>query len=465
MKYRPYPKYKDSGVEWLGEIPEGWKILKLKFGSRIEMSNIDKHSVDGEPAVFLCNYTDVYRNPQITADMQFMEATASEDQIKRLTLNKGDVIITKDSETPDDIGIPAYVVETKDNLVCGYHLCLIQPNLKVFSGQLLYWFFSSHIAKAYFFVESVGMTRFALGKYSIANSRIPLPALHTQYSISNFLNTETALIDGLIKDYEELISLLQEKRQALISHAVTRGLSELVSTDDPEFGDWAKPVKFKDSGVEWLGEIPEGWGVIKTSYAYATSSGTTPQTGEEKWYGGNIPWITTGELREGVITETEKCVTKEAIEQHSALKIVPSNSLIIAMYGATIGRLARNSVPATMNQACCALVPTPIATTEFAFFYFQIAKESLILLSSGGGQSNISQEKIRSFSIPLPPIQTQNAISAFLKRESAKLDTLIAEAESAIALLKEHRAALITNAVTGKINVEDYAPIQSGGIR
>lgn len=205
---------------------------------------------------------------------------------------------------------------------------------------------------------------------------------------------------------------------------------------------------YKDSGVEWLGKIPEGWEVWKVSHAFTTCSGTTPPAGEEKWYGGNIPWITTGELRESDISETEKCITVEALNHFTALKIIPENSLLIAMYGATIGRLARNKVPATMNQACCALAPKMTTTTEYAFFYFQVAKDFLILLSSGGGQPNISQEKIRGFSIPLPPLPTQQAIAAFLDAETARIDGLVKDYEELVALLREKRQALISHAVT-----------------
>ena len=119
MRLNPYPKYKPSGIEWHGEIPVEWEVLRLKMISDVRLSNVDKHSIEGQQVVNLCNYVDVYKNDRITSDINFMSATASDEQIARLTLSKGDVIITKDSETPSDIGVPALVNEDITDLVCG----------------------------------------------------------------------------------------------------------------------------------------------------------------------------------------------------------------------------------------------------------------------------------------------------------------------------------------------------------
>ena len=127
MSLPRYPNYKDSGVEWLGEVPGHWAIKKLKQACQVFPSNIDKKSYEDETPTLLCNYTDVYYNETITKNMSFMAATASADQIVKFTLRAGDTIITKDSETADDIAIAAYVPEDLPGIVCGYHLSMVRP--------------------------------------------------------------------------------------------------------------------------------------------------------------------------------------------------------------------------------------------------------------------------------------------------------------------------------------------------
>ena len=137
MKFEPYSEYKDSGLEWIGEIPKEWDCIKIKHITDVKISNVDKKSKPSEPAVLLCNYTDVYNNEFIVHNLDFMKATASLEQIKKLSLGKGNVIITKDSETADDIAVPALVTEDLDNVVCGYHLALIRPNDEI-EGDYLF---------------------------------------------------------------------------------------------------------------------------------------------------------------------------------------------------------------------------------------------------------------------------------------------------------------------------------------
>lgn len=220
MKFKPYPKYKESGIEWLEEIPEHWEIKRLRFVADYKNSNVDKKSYEDQSKVRLCNYTDVYYNEFIKNDMDFMVATASKSEIETMSLLIGDVIMTKDSEDPSDIGIPTIVAEELDNVVCGYHLTIISSG-KVGTNRFIHRVIQSDISKFYFKVMSPGMTRYGLNQNSIGNTIIPLPNLSEQKAIVNFLDRETIRIDSLIKEKENFIDLLKEKRQALISAAVT----------------------------------------------------------------------------------------------------------------------------------------------------------------------------------------------------------------------------------------------------
>ena len=163
-----YPRYKDSGVEWLGEIPVGWRVKRLGYLANCLPSNIDKHSKHNEKTVRLCNYTDVYKNDFITDDMDLMIATASDEQIERYALRAGDIIITKDSETANDIAVPAYIKETLTNVVCGYHLAMIRPYSGL-CGKYLFRSFQSKIFNAQFETCSNGITRVGLGSNDLTH--------------------------------------------------------------------------------------------------------------------------------------------------------------------------------------------------------------------------------------------------------------------------------------------------------
>ena len=223
--------------------------------------------------------------------------------------------------------------------------------------------------------------------------------------------------------------------------------------------------EYKDSGVEWLGEVPGHWESWKISHAFGhIGSGTTPPSNEPAWYDeGEIPWVTTGELRENVITCTAKGVTREAVERFGSLRIYPPGSLVVAMYGATIGRLGVLGIHAATNQACCVLASPASLAVRFVFHWLSAFKERLVdLYAYGGGQPNISQEVVASLRIPAPSIEEQLSIAAFLDRETAKIDALVAEQQNLIELLKEKRQALISHAVTKGLDPD--VPMKDSGV-
>lgn len=177
----------------------------------------------------------------------------------------------------------------------------------------------------------------------------------------------------------------------------------------------------KNSGVAWLGEIPAHWEVKKLTYIYnKIGSGTTPTAGMPKYYeDGMINWLQTGDLTDGVITKTSKKITPKALADFSTLKMYPQKSLVIAMYGATIGKVGYLNIETTTNQACCVLAVPKGIVNKFAFYFFLGVKPNIISLSYGGGQPNISQDLIKSLRIPIPPIEEQTAIASFLDRKTA----------------------------------------------
>ena len=215
----PNVEMKPSDVDWIGVIPRHWEVNRLKYVAKILPSNVDKHIYPDEIQVRLCNYTDVYYNDYITVDTILKKGSCKESEFAKFVLRKGDVIITKDSETPDDIGVPTFVKDDLDNVVCGYHLTMIRP--LACRGEFIFRFIQSDRTRRYFEVNSNGITRYGLGKSSIENLLLPIPPDSEQRQIADFLDRKTQQIDELIAAEQRKIERLKEYRQSLISEAVT----------------------------------------------------------------------------------------------------------------------------------------------------------------------------------------------------------------------------------------------------
>lgn len=212
---------KPSGVEWLGEVPKHWEVAFIKHIANVHFSGVDKHSHDDETPVRLCNYTDVYKNDRITDDMNLMHATATAAEIARLTLKEGDVILTKDSETPDDIGVPAWVPEDLPGVVCAYHLGLLRPVPDRVLGEFLFRAIGSARTAQQFHILATGVTRFALGKHDVKNAVIALPPVEEQQAICRWITDECRPLNDAIARTEDEIKLIREYRDRLIADVVT----------------------------------------------------------------------------------------------------------------------------------------------------------------------------------------------------------------------------------------------------
>lgn len=208
------------------ELPWGWKVEKLKFFASVRNSNVDKTVSEDEKPVRLCNYTDVYYHDRITADLDFMEGSATEAEIERFQLKSGQVIITKDSEAWDDIGIPAFVAEDMPDVLCGYHLSVFEP-VQELDGSFLAWLCRAEPLNDQFKLAANGVTRYGLGQYPMKNALIALPPLETQRQIARFLDEKTGRIDGIANQIRCSMKYLREYRSALITATVTGQLAEL----------------------------------------------------------------------------------------------------------------------------------------------------------------------------------------------------------------------------------------------
>lgn len=269
---------------------------------------------------------------------------------------------------------------------------------------------------------------------------LPLPPLPTQRAIAGFLDTEATRIDALITKKRRMIDLLEDQFAERVRRAV------LLEATYPD------PLQVSRGDAR----LP-GVRVMRLSWLAAFGSGTTPEAGAERYYGGGIPWVLTGDLSDGEIQETSRSITEEALADYSALKVHPVGSLVVAMYGATIGKMGVLGVAAAVNQACCVIAPGPDLDTDFLYLYLFGFRKEVIERGRGSGQPNISQEILRSLRLAVPPVDEQRAVVTELRRSWGRVQQATTALSKQIALLHEHRQALITAAVTGELEVPGVA--------
>lgn len=427
MKYPRYPVYKDSGIEWIGEIPEHWETRRLKFVSKIQFSNVDKHSFDEEIPVKLANYTDVYKNQFITNEMEFMDATASQNEVEKFHLEAGDVLVTKDSETPDDIAIPALVKSTLPNLLCGYHLAILKPDNHNLCGDYLFHLYSDKKFRGKYESETNGITRFGLSQQSFNDTCICIPEITEQFAISSFLEKQVSKIDSLISKQYNLIGILKEKRQAIITRAVTKGL-------DPN-------VPMKDSGIEWIGKIPKHWDIKRLKYAAQLV------TEKSRRYAKQVA-LENVESWSGRYIKTETEFEGEGVEfKDSDVLFGKLRPYLAKVYKAEFSGSAVGEF----------FVLRPNSDIESDFLSALLLNREFINLvdgsTYGAKMPRVDWGFMGNLLLAIPPTTEQRNIFKIIDAKTSKIDYLISKQEKMIELLKEHKTSLISNAVTGKIDV------------
>lgn len=436
-KYPKYSEYKDSGVEWLGEIPGHWEFFEGRrvftsvrqqaLSSDEQLAASQKHGVIPQKLMMQLNDAKVMLALKGTESFRHVEKN---NFVISLRSFEGGI----EHSSYDGCVSPAYTVlkSTKD----------------IDYRYFRYLFKSTpYIAALQSTTDSLRDGK-SISYEQFGRISLPLFGKIEQNAIANFLDHETAKIDHLIKKQQQLIELLKEKRQAVISHAVTKGL-------DPN-------VPMKDSGVEWLGEVPAHWGVAALGYYSALNTGATPDRSNTSYWNGNLPWVKTGEVKYETIYETEECISEIALKQTSVQLSAPG-TLLMAMYGqgVTRGRVALLGVSATYNQACVAINSTKNIKNIFLKYFFIAAYHAIRDGGNETSQMNLNVDIIKKFKIIVPPVDEQLKIVEYLEMELPVFDTLLSKGKKVIELLQERRTALISAAVTGKIDVRNWqAPNQ-----
>ena len=453
---QPYSRYKDSGVEWLRDVPAHWEVRRLRTVAEMRVSNVDKHSKDGERPIRLCNYVDVYKSDRIRMEMPFMTATAAPEEIERFQLRPGDVLITKDSEAWNDIGVPALVEGAAGNTICGYHLALLRPWSGCVSGDFLFRAVQSSTVAYQFHVRANGVTRYGLTHNAIKSIWLPLPSPPEQATIVRFLDHAERRIRRYIRAKERLLGLLEEQEHVIVHHAVS-GQTD-VRTGQPY-------TVYKDSGVEWLGRVPAHWEVthlgrlitLTVGFPFKSEGFTRSDNDTRLLRGVNIA---PGRIRWGdVVRWPLDDVPLFSEYRLQAGDIVLGMDRPIVGDGIRVAVLAQSDVPSLLLQRVARLRPSRRLLRDFAFRLLsgRSFSDYLAPIFTGISVPHVSPEQIKGFRVALPSVAEQQTIVDYLHSRVGSLRAAMKRTGDEIMLLREYRARLIADVVTGRLDVREVA--------
>jgi len=437
MSFEPSDSY--------GNLPAGWRVERLKFSAEVRSSNVDKVISEDEAPVRLCNYTDVYYNDRITSDMNFMEGSASDAELARFRLKSGQVLLTKDSESWQDIGVPALVAEDMPGVVCGYHLSILDPGPELDGGYLA-WLCRSAPLNDQFKLGANGVTRFGLGQYPLKNALVAVPPIEVQQRIARFLDEKTARIDALIEKKHAQLEQLAEKRQALITRAVTKGLNP----DAP----------MKPSGVDWLGDVPRHWDVKRLRFLCDGGTLNGLYKAKEEFSSDGVPFVQMGEAFRGETFEGEtrdRVLTSEAEVEKWGLKpgdfLFARRSLVFEGSGKSVivGAIDEDHVFESSMIRIRLLSPSALAGFVSHYFRSSVCRAFILSITKQVTISGIDSQQLKEILVPVPPGDEARKISEVCEKVRSDIKSIEGFAKSSIAKLVELRSSVINAAVTGQL--------------
>lgn len=419
---------KDSGIEWIGEVPNDWRIVRNKNA-------------------FVCNKELVGEKSELT---QLLSLTTH--GIKKKDINNAE------GKLPESFDTYQFVKEN-DIVMCLFDLdCsavfsgispfdgMISPAYRVLSCKESmepryadYWF--RYISDGRKFNHYAKNIRYTLSYEEFSALPLLLPEKSEQRSIADYLDRKCSQIDAIIARQQEVIEKLKAYKLSVITEAVTKGLNP--------------NVPMKDSGVEWIGEIPEHWQVPKIKYLATIASGGTPDRSHPEYWNGSINWAKTGELQNNELYETEEKIKELALENSSA-KVFSVDTILVAMYGQgkTRGMTALLKVPSATNQACAGIaVYSKDITVSYLWLFLMGAYDAIREKANGSGQPNLSGALIADFNVTLPPIEEQMNICKTVAMRLPHIDSIIKQKETIVDKLTAYKKSLIYEVVTGKKEV------------
>ena len=448
-----YDSYKDSGVEWIGEIPSEWECIRLGMLGTFSSSGIDKKSNEDETPVRMVNYTDLIKGrkyyPIQNGQKKYMRVTTPQSKFKEHKLEKGDMVFIPSSETHEDLGYSSLIDFEEDDFVYSYHILRYKTKKPIYHYYKKY-LINHHSVLNQFSSECKGTTRKIIGRDVFNNVRVVLPPLSEQQQIVSFLDTKTSLIDSLIEKTQRKIELLKEKRTSLINEVVTKGLNP--------------NVEMKDSGVEWIGEIPSHWLPIPLKY-FLEKNKDSIRTGP---FGSTLK--SSDMIESGIRIYNQRTVYDEDFssgeifvsdEKYQTMKsfTVLNGDILISSRG-TIGKMTivpEGSDIGVLHPCLIRLrVDQKKINKQFLWWYMN---HSSLFLQSVKFESNsttidvIYSNVLNEVKFPVPTLSEQEEIISFLNEKIGVVDETISIERKRTELLKEYRQSLISEVVTGKLKV------------
>jgi type I restriction enzyme S subunit len=424
MSFPRYPGYKDSGVEWLGKVPAHWEVKRIGyyFNERRE-----KVSDKEYPALSVTKNGIV---PQLDT------AAKSDDGDNRKRVCVGDFVINSRSDRKGSAG--ASDLDGSVSLIC----TVLRPQEHVHT-PFIHHLLRSQPFQEEFYRNGKGIVAdlWSTNYSEMRNILLGMPPLAEQTAIAEFLDRETGKIDELVAEQRRLMELLKEKRQAVISHAVTRGLNPT--------------APLKPSGIEWLGDVPAHWEVmtLRRCATYVQTGGTPYSEPPSADLEDGLVWFTPGDFGDSLRLTASTRKISPAVVASGEAKVFPPRSVLLVSIGATLGKVGFAEEASSANQQINAVIPNGRIDGYFLAYSLLVKAEAMRFLSNASTIGIMNQEKTKDIWIAVPPPAEQAKIAAFLDTELTKFDTLTAEAQRAIDLLQERRTALVSAAVTGQIDV------------
>lgn len=430
MSFPADPTYKDSGVEWLQKIPEHWDLKRNRVLFEI------KKRIAGKLGFDVLSITQ--RGIRIK-DTESNEGQLSQDYSKYQIVEPGQFAMNHMDLLTGFVDLaPFHGVTSPDYRVFGLRSDVICDK------RYLLYLLQNGYRRSIFYAFGQGSSHFGrwrLPTQAFNEFRMPVPPQAEQRSISAFLDHETAKIDALVKEQQRLIELLKEKRQALISHAVTKGL-------DPT-------APMKDSGLEWMGTVPTNWRILR---AKDVASVFVPHRDKPELNcdGNGLPWITVENMGGSTIESSTWSVSREVVQQ-SAIRTLQRGAVLASCVG-DFGIASITSMECVINQQLQAYLPDGSLNAEFLRYSVQNARCYFEQVATAATIPYVNQQRFAAMPIALPSPDEQAKVVEFLNNHVKHSEELMLEIETVIGLLKERRSALVSAAVTGKIDVRNYTP-------
>ena len=426
--------YKDSGIEWIGAIPKEWNVSKIRY-------HLKWFSKKNEPDKEVLS---VYR------ELGVVKKNERDDNHNRTPLDltqykyvrPGDLVVNKMKAWQGSVGVSDF-----EGIVSPAYF------IYEFTSKMINKKYLHHLLRGCYKDEMMRLSggirvgQWDLSSYEFERMPIVLPPLPEQQRIADFLDTKCGILDRTIDAVSRQIEDLEKYKKALITKTVTKGICK---KGEPERA-------MKDSGVEWIGEVPEEWSVSKVKHETSfIGSGTTPRSSCLSFYeNGTIPWIQSGDLYEtNEVTDTKQKITSEALRSSSALKVYDKDFIAMAMYG-SIGNIAISRIAACVNQACCCLRPNARNNLNYMYYFLKASTDNFKSKAMGAVLQNISQEKIKKQDFLVPPLAEQQQIADYLDEKCKNIDNRVQKRRQQLEWLKEYKKSLIFDYVTGKKRVEE----------